>query len=151
MTICTMRITTVYFGPAELKNLNSTTSCGPTVHVTHCHSAWQTIALVANGPNCNCLMYIQLRLILWILITGSCTRAAIHQCKLQCITRRQSPKLQLSYSKCVFETSRFTSLYQLTITLKYFKYELSLIAVSWNICDRCSFYFILLFYMIFLY
>ena len=58
---------------------------------------------------------------------GTCTHTDIQQCKLQCITHRQSLKLQLShsYSKCVFETSRFIGLYQLTITLIHFKYELS--------------------------
>ena len=59
-----MRIMTTYFGPAELKNLNITTSCGPTAYVTHCHSAWPTVALVVNRPNCNCLIHIQLRLIM---------------------------------------------------------------------------------------
>ena len=97
-TICKMQITTAYLRPAELKNMNIMTSHGPTAHVTHCHSAGQTIALVTNRPSFNCLIYIQLRLILWIVITGTCTCAAIQQCKLQCITRLQSLKLQLSYS-----------------------------------------------------
>ena len=46
-----MRITTAYFGPVALKNLNITTSRGLTAYVTHCHSAGQTLALVANCPN----------------------------------------------------------------------------------------------------
>ena len=48
-----MRITASYFGPAEQKNLNITTNRGPTAYVTHCHSVGQTVALVANHPNCN--------------------------------------------------------------------------------------------------
>ena len=39
-----MQRTTTYFGPAEVKNLNITTSRGPTAHVMHCHSAGQTVA-----------------------------------------------------------------------------------------------------------
>ena len=59
-----MRITTTYFGPLELKNLNITSSRVPTAYVTHCHSAWPTVALVVNRANCNCLIHIQLRLIM---------------------------------------------------------------------------------------
>ena len=44
-----MRIPTTYFGHAELKYLHITTSRGLTGHVKHCHSARQTIALVANA------------------------------------------------------------------------------------------------------
>ena len=46
-----MRITTTYFGPAELKNLNITNSHGPTMYIAHCCSARQTVAHVANHPN----------------------------------------------------------------------------------------------------
>ena len=62
--ICIIRITNTYFSPAELKNLNITTSRGPTAYVAHCHSAGQTVALVANRPNCNCHIHIQLWLVM---------------------------------------------------------------------------------------
>ena len=48
-----MRLMTTYFGPAELTILYIMTSNGPTVYVTNCHSARQTVALIANRPNCN--------------------------------------------------------------------------------------------------
>ena len=48
-----MRITTTYFGPAELKNLYIATS-----RDRQRHSAGQTVGLVANRPNCNLLMHI---------------------------------------------------------------------------------------------
>ena len=104
-----MRITTTYFGPTELKNLNISTSRGPTAYVTHCHSAWPTVALMVNRPNCNCLIHIQLRLII----------------DTHYITRSTKLQLSYSYSKCVFETIRFIGFYQLAITLKHFKHELS--------------------------
>ena len=57
-----MRITTTYFGPAELKKSVYYDQPRPTAYVPHCHSARQTVALVANRPNCNWHIHIQLRL-----------------------------------------------------------------------------------------
>ena len=90
-----MRITTTYFGPAELKNLYITTS-----------RDWQRMyrTIIQSGKLSHLLPAAQIAIdlyifnygLLWILTTGTCTRADIHQCKLQFIIRRQSPELQLS-------------------------------------------------------
>ena len=76
MIICIIRITTAYFSPAELKNLYITTSHGLTAYVTYCHAAGQTVALIANCPNCIFNYGLQ-----WKLIMGTCTRVAIQQYK----------------------------------------------------------------------
>ena len=89
-----MRITTTYFGPAELKNLYYDQP-QPTAYVPHCLSARQTVALVATAQIAIDL-YIFNYGLLWTLTTGTCTRADIQQCKLQFMISRHSPKLQLS-------------------------------------------------------
>ena len=60
----------------------------------HCHAAGQIVALIANAQIAIDLYLFNYGL-QWILISGSCTHVVIQQYKIQCITRRQLPKLQL--------------------------------------------------------
>ena len=85
-----MRITTTYFGPAELKNLNITTSRDRQRMYRTVIQAGK-LALVANRPNCNWLMHIQVR-----LIVG---------------THYEHMYIVLFLLKCVFKTNRFTKAY----------------------------------------
>ena len=72
-----MRITTTFFGPAELKicilrPAATDSVCRPTA--LSFTAARQTVALVANRPNCNLLLHIQL----WFTSCGYSLRAHVH-------------------------------------------------------------------------
>ena len=104
-----MRITTTYFGPAELKNLYITTNRDrQRMYRTVIHpgklqltNTYSIMAYCGYSPRAHRHSAVQ--------STSTITQIAII----------------LILLNCVFETSRFIVLYQLTITFKHFKYELS--------------------------